>query len=59
MKIFRRCVYSAFLVMAASGLNFAHADQYSDTVDVFKKSPAVKPFIDNCYGYAVLPTVGI
>ncbi len=58
MKILRLIIFPVFLVMAASCLNFAHADQYSDTVDVFKKSPAVKPFIDNCYGYAVFPTVG-
>ena len=58
MKMFRLFIFPVFLVMAASCFNFANADQYSDTVDVFKKSPAVKPFIENCYGYAVFPTVG-
>lgn len=39
----------------------AHADddrRYSETIDVFLKSDAVKPFFDNAYGYAVFPTVG-
>jgi lipid-binding SYLF domain-containing protein len=58
MKIMNWFALPVFLVMAAACFNVAHADQYSDTVDVFKKSPAVKPFIDNCYGYAVFPTVG-
>jgi len=36
----------------------AHADSYSKTIDVFKKSSAVKPFFNNCYGYVVFPTIG-
>jgi len=58
MKIFGLFVSSVFLVMAGSFFNVAHADKYADTVGVFAKSPVVKPFIDNCYGYAVFPTVG-
>jgi lipid-binding SYLF domain-containing protein len=58
MKIMNWFALPVFLIMAAASFNVAYADQYSDTVDVFKKSPAVKPFIDNCYGYAVFPTVG-
>ncbi|MFO7713338.1 YSC84-related protein, partial [Desulfosarcina sp.] len=44
--------------MAAAGFNLAQADEYTDTVEVFAKSPVVKPFLDNSYGYAVFPTVG-
>ena len=58
MKIFRLFIFPVFLVMAASFFNLAQADQYTDTVAVFAKSPAVTPFINNCYGYAVFPTVG-
>jgi len=58
MKMFRWVVLPVFMVVAAAGFNLAHADQFTDTVAVFAKSPAVKPFIDNCYGYAVFPTVG-
>jgi len=34
------------------------ADKYQDTIDVFIKSDAVKPFFNEAYGYAVFPTVG-
>jgi lipid-binding SYLF domain-containing protein len=36
----------------------AHADQFTDTIAIYKKSPAVQPFFKNSYGYAVFPTVG-
>lgn len=58
MKIFQWVVLPVFLVMAAAGFNLAQADEYTDTVEVFAKSPVVKPFLDNSYGYAVFPTVG-
>ena len=38
--------------------NPAHADKFTDTVNVFKKSEAVQPFFKNAYGYAVFPTIG-
>lgn len=34
------------------------ADNYSDTIAVFNKSDAVKPFFNEAYGYAVFPAVG-
>ncbi len=37
---------------------FSFADNYDGTLDVFEASPALKPFFDNAYGYAVFPTVG-
>ena len=47
------------VVMAALILsNPAHADKFTDTVNVFKKSEAVQPFFKNAYGYAVFPTIG-
>jgi lipid-binding SYLF domain-containing protein len=36
----------------------AMADSYSDTIAVYKKSPAVQPFFKSAYGYAVFPTIG-
>jgi lipid-binding SYLF domain-containing protein len=36
----------------------AVADSYSITISVFKQSEAVQPFFENCYGYAVFPTIG-
>lgn len=43
------------LVMVQS---FAHADNYDGTLDVFETAPALKPYFENAYGYAVFPTVG-
>jgi lipid-binding SYLF domain-containing protein len=34
------------------------AGDYDQTLSVFKKSPAVQPFFDTSYGYAIFPTVG-
>lgn len=34
------------------------ADSYTSAIHVFKKAEAVQPFFNNCYGYAVFPTVG-
>jgi lipid-binding SYLF domain-containing protein len=36
----------------------ALADNYNDTIAVFKKSEAVQPFFENAYGYVVFPTIG-
>ena len=41
-----------------SFVGVAHADDFSETIGKFKKSPAVQPFFKNAYGYAVFPTVG-
>ena len=57
MKIYR---YVGILAMMAL-ITFAgatYADDFSDTIAVFKKSPVVQPFFKNAYGYAVFPTVG-
>jgi lipid-binding SYLF domain-containing protein len=36
----------------------ALADEYADTIAVFKQSEAVHPFFKDAYGFAVFPTVG-
>src|SRR5262245_30975970 len=36
----------------------AFADEYQDTVDVFKKAIVSPNFFQTAYGYAVFPTVG-
>jgi hypothetical protein len=46
------------MIFASNFSNLAHADSYSNTMEVFKKSPAVQPFFENAYGYAVFPTIG-
>jgi lipid-binding SYLF domain-containing protein len=35
-----------------------YASDFDQTISIFRKSPAVQPFFDNAYGYAVFPTVG-
>jgi lipid-binding SYLF domain-containing protein len=51
-------VLPAVLLLALACCHPAFADKYDDTIGVFQKSDAVKPFFENCYGYAVFPTVG-
>lgn len=36
----------------------AQADPYANAIDVFRSSPAVAPFFNSAYGYAVFPTIG-
>jgi len=46
-------------VLFLAGVSFpVSAAEYDATISVFRKSPAVQPFFDNAYGYAVFPTVG-
>ncbi len=42
----------------ALGACLAWADEYSDTVDTFKKAGESAQFFSNSYGYAVFPTIG-
>ncbi len=49
------------LILAVLLLAFtapAMANSYSNAVYNFKKSPAVRPFFQNAYGYAIFPLVG-
>jgi hypothetical protein len=58
MRTNRWIVLPAVLVMVLVGFNTAYADKYANTIEVFKKSDAVKPFFDKSYGYALFPTIG-
>lgn len=58
MKVFRFFILLAMMILVSNFANVAQADNYSNTIEVFKKSPAVQPFFNNCYGYAVFPTIG-
>ena len=44
-------------VMMLAG-SFAQADEYSDTISVYKKAGESAAFFNDCYGYAVFPTIG-
>ncbi|MCK5387347.1 MAG: hypothetical protein KAJ39_09175 [Gammaproteobacteria bacterium] len=57
MKLYH--VRVALIVIAVMGfVGLAHADDYSETIGKFKKSPVVQPLFKSAYGYAVFPTVG-
>ena len=58
MKTFRFYVLLVIMIFASNFSNLAQADSYSDTLEVFKKSPTVQPFFENAYGYAIFPTIG-
>jgi hypothetical protein len=44
------------LLLEVSGM--AHADNYSDTIALFKNAGDSAAFFPNSYAYAVFPTVG-
>jgi len=49
----------ALLVLAFSWLSAtANADDFSDTIKVFKSAGESSNYFDNAYGYAVFPTIG-
>jgi lipid-binding SYLF domain-containing protein len=45
------------MTLTLSGL-VAYADEYSDTINVFKNAGESASFFDKSYGYAVFPSVG-
>jgi len=45
-------------LLLATALTPALADDYTDTIAVFKKATESKSFFGNAYGYAVFPTIG-
>jgi lipid-binding SYLF domain-containing protein len=58
MKFMRAILILIFLILPVFFLPPAMADDYTETIDVFLKSNAVKPFFNEAYGYAVFPTIG-
>jgi len=58
MKLIKLSLSLFFAILLLFVPNNAMADKYSDAINVFNKSDAVKPFFNKAYGYAVFPTVG-
>jgi len=58
MKNYRWCYASVMALIIVSFTSMADADTYADLIGLFKKSPAVTPFFESAYGYAVFPTIG-
>ena len=58
MSFIRTNLILVFLILMVFSINHAMADSYTETIDIFIKSDAVKPFFNEAYGYAVFPTIG-
>ena len=58
MKCFRLMTLPVILGILVAAYSTALADSHADTIALFKQSPAVQPFFDSSYGYAVFPMVG-
>jgi lipid-binding SYLF domain-containing protein len=58
MKNYRLLIVLALTVCVSSISSMAFAESYSKAVGIFKKSPAVQPFFQSAYGYALFPTIG-
>jgi lipid-binding SYLF domain-containing protein len=56
MTIPRRLFGVTLTLLLASGVT--HADQYDDTIALFKHAGESAVFFNNCYAYAVFPTIG-
>ena len=57
MKRFGFIGITVMMMMVAAPAS-VFADSHTDAIAVFKSSPAVMPFFETAYGYAVFPTVG-
>ncbi len=61
LRILRTLLFSVVMILLSVGLNrwaVAYADDYVNTIEIFKKSVLVDPFFKNAYGYVVFPAVG-
>ncbi len=58
MTTSKKIVFFLFVVSMTLFSTAAWADSYTNAIYNFKKSPAVQPFFQNAYGYAVFPLVG-
>ena len=56
MRAITRNLLAAFLL--AASLSPAFADDYADTINVFRKAGESGQFFGKSYGYAVFPTIG-
>jgi lipid-binding SYLF domain-containing protein len=58
MKTHSFAVCYIILMLVIFNITLAYGDEFSDTIEIYKKSSAVQPFFDHSYAYAVFPTVG-
>jgi lipid-binding SYLF domain-containing protein len=55
MKYMLRSLFAAMLLLSSVA---TWADPYTDTINLFKNAGQSASFFQNCYGYAVFPTIG-
>ncbi|MGB6310849.1 MAG: lipid-binding SYLF domain-containing protein [Steroidobacteraceae bacterium] len=53
-----RLPFYGLMLTLTLGSGLAHADQYDDTIALFKHAGESAVFFRNCYAYAVFPTIG-
>lgn len=58
MKSIKLSLVLFFVIFIVSVSPHAMAGDYTDTITIFNKSDAVKPFFNEAYGYAVFPAIG-
>ncbi len=58
MRAYRFSTLLTIMAIVLAFSSVATADEFEDTIAVYKKSEAVQSFFKNAYGYAVFPTVG-
>ncbi len=51
-------VLISIILLALLPSSIVLADEYSDTYNMFKETPASRVFFSDCYGYAIFPTIG-
>lgn len=56
MKARLRNIFAVVLMMLPFGP--ALADEYADTIQLFRAEPETRPFFSKSYGYAVFPLIG-
>jgi lipid-binding SYLF domain-containing protein len=56
--MFKRLLQILALFTVALATTPAWADEYTDTINVFRKAVESSAFFDKAYGYAVFPTIG-
>ena len=54
----RRLMSTLALLLLVSSAPCAWADEYSDTISIFKNAGESGKLFDTAYGYAVFPTIG-
>lgn len=45
-------------ILSATIISASESDPFSQTIEIYKKSPEVQSFFKSAYGYAVFPTIG-